>query len=122
MLQTLSYFTQLLNNDSLICIVINLCNCISINNTFYLQSTLTLLIMKKPKSVIESIKKDIAYCIDELNLDNEMIGELLRICEEVGVSCEYFMNEFVCNDDNSDPIHDPEYLSIREVNRLYYTD
>ena len=78
--------------------------------------------MKQSKSVLESIKKDIANCIDELNLDNEMIGELLRICEEVGVSCEYFMDEFVCNDDNSDPIHDPEYLSIREVNRIYYTD
>ena len=78
--------------------------------------------MKTPKSVIESIKKDIAFCIDELNLDNEMIGELLRICEELSVSCEYFMDEFVCNDDNSDPIHDPEYLSIREVNRIYYTD
>ena len=56
--------------------------------------------MKQSKSVLESIKKDIAYCIDELNLDNEMIGELLRICEEVAVSCEYFMDEFVCNDDN----------------------
>ena len=71
--------------------------------------------MKKSKSVIESIKKDIAYCIDELNLDNEMIGELLRICEEVGVSCEYFMDEFVCNDDNSDPIHDPEYLTLKRL-------
>ena len=77
--------------------------------------------MKTPKSVIESIKKDIAYSIDELYLDNEMIGELLRICEEVGVSCEYFMDEFVCNDDNSDPIHDPEYLNIKEVNRIYYS-
>ena len=50
-----------------------------------------------------------------------MIGELLRICEELSVSCEYFMDEFVCNDDNSDPIHDPEYLNIKEVNRIYYT-
>ena len=48
-----------------------------------------------------------------------MIGELLRICEEVGVSCEYFMDEFVCNDD---PVHDPSYLNIREVNRIYYSD
>ena len=78
--------------------------------------------MKTPKSVIESIKEDIAYCIDELNLDNEMIGELLRICEEVGVSCEYFMNEFVCTESNDDPVHDPSYLNIKEVNRIYYTD
>ena len=78
--------------------------------------------MSNPKSVPENIQKDIKYCIDELNLSNEMIGELLRISEELGVSCEYFMDEFVCNDDNSDPIHDPSYLNIREVNRIYYSD
>ena len=109
MLQTLSYFTQLLTNDSLTYININPTNFIRIIN------------MKKSNSHLESIKEDIAYCIDELNLDNEMIGELLRICEEVGVSCEYFMDEFVCNDENSDPIHDPSYLNIREVNRIYYS-
>ena len=74
------------------------------------------------KSHLKKIQNDIAFCIDELNLDDEMIGELLRICEDVGVSCEYFMNEFVCTDDNSAPVHYPEYLSIREVNRIYYTD
>ena len=78
--------------------------------------------MKQSNSHLESIKNDIAFCIDELNLDNEMIGELLRICENVGVSCEYFMNEFVCTDDNEDPVHDPDYLNIREVNRIYYSD
>ena len=74
------------------------------------------------KSHLKRIQNDIAFCIDELNLDDEMIGELLRICEEINVSCEYFMNEFVCTEDNSDPVHDPEYLSIREVNRIYYSD
>ena len=73
-------------------------------------------------SNLKKIQNDIAFCIDELNLDNEMIGEFLRICEEIDVSCEYFMEEFVCNDDNSDPIHDPDYLNIREVNRIYYSD
>ncbi len=74
------------------------------------------------KSNLKRIQNDIAFCIDELNLDDEMIGELLRICEEVNVSCEYFMNEFVCTDDNEDPVHDPSYLNIREVNRIYYSD
>ena len=78
--------------------------------------------MNNPKSSLESIKEDIAFCIDELNLDNEMIGELLRICEEINVSCEYFMNEFVCTESNDDPVHDPDYLNIREVNRIYYSD
>ena len=74
------------------------------------------------KSNLKRIQNDIAFCIDELNLEDEMIGELLRICEEINVSCEYFMNEFVCTESNEDPVHDPEYLSIREVNRIYYTD
>ena len=74
------------------------------------------------KSHLKRIQNDIAFCIDELNLDDEMIGELLRICEEINVSCEYFMNEFVCTDDNEDPVHDPSYLNIREVNRIYYSD
>ena len=74
------------------------------------------------KSNLKRIQNDIAFCIDELNLDDEMIGELLRICEEINVSCEYFMNEFVCTDDNEDAVHDPSYLNIREVNRIYYSD
>ena len=37
------------------------------------------------------LEKDIAYCIDELDLDDNRIGELLRACEELGnISCEYF--------------------------------
>ena len=30
------------------------------------------------------IEKDIAFCIDELNLTNDQIGEILRACEELG--------------------------------------
>ena len=79
--------------------------------------------MKTPKSVIESIKQDIAFCIDELNLSNEHIGELLRCCEELGgISCEYFMEEFVFESNIEEHYDDPEYLSIREVNRIYYSD
>ena len=36
------------------------------------------------------IEKDIAFCIDELNLDDYQIGELLRATEKLGnISCEY---------------------------------
>ena len=69
------------------------------------------------------IEKDIAFCIDELDLSNEQIGELLRACENLGnISCEYFCEEFVCTDNNEDPIHDPDYLNINEVNRIYYNN
>ena len=44
----------------------------------------------------EQLQNDIAYCIDELNLSNELIGNVLRSCEELGnISAEYLMEEFV---------------------------
>ena len=32
----------------------------------------------------KQLEKDIAFCIDELNLDNNEIGEMLRACERLG--------------------------------------
>ena len=61
------------------------------------------------------IEKDIAFCIDELDLSNEQIGELLRACENLGnISCEYFCEEFVFQSDTEedhDRLHDPNYLT-----------
>ena len=37
------------------------------------------------------IEKDIAFCIDELDLTDYQIGELLRACEKLGnIAVEYF--------------------------------
>ncbi len=62
------------------------------------------------------IEKDIAYCIDELDLDDNRIGELLRACEELGnISVEYFCEEFLFVDENEevqDRWHDDDYLRI----------
>ena len=62
------------------------------------------------------LEKDIAYCIDELDLDDNRIGELLRACEELGnISCEYFCEEFIFVDENQevqDRWHDDDYLKI----------
>ena len=62
------------------------------------------------------IEKDIAFCIDELDLSNEQIGELLRACENLGnISCEYFCEEFVFQSDTEedhDRLHDVNYLTI----------
>ena len=62
------------------------------------------------------IEKDIAFCIDELDLSNEQIGELLRACENLGnISCEYFCEEFVFQSDTEedhDRLHDSNYLTI----------
>ena len=62
------------------------------------------------------IEKDIAFCIDELDLTNEQIGEILRACENLGnISVEYFCEEFVFQsntEDDHDRLHDPNYLTI----------
>ena len=62
------------------------------------------------------IEKDIAFCIDELDLSNEQIGEMLRACEKLGgISAEYFCNEFIFEENNLDALdryHDDNYLKI----------
>ena len=62
------------------------------------------------------LEKDIAYCIDVLNLSNEQIGEMLRTCEHYGnISAEYFTEEFIfqCDDEDAlDRYHDDNYLTI----------
>ena len=62
------------------------------------------------------LEKDIAFCIDELDLSNEQIGEILRACENLGnISVEYFCEEFIfqCDtDEELDRLHDDNYLTI----------
>ena len=62
------------------------------------------------------MERDIAYCIDELDLTNEQIGEILRACERLGnITVEYFCEEFIfeCNtDEEIDRLHDNNYLKI----------
>ena len=62
------------------------------------------------------IEKDIAFCIDELALSNEQIGEMLRACEKLGgISAEYFCDEFIFEENNLDALdryHDDNYLKI----------
>ena len=60
----------------------------------------------------EQLEKDIAFCIDECDMNDEQIGHFLRAAEEIGVNCQYLAEEFVfesetmeeferlhCNDD-----------------------
>ena len=76
------------------------------------------------------MEKDIAYCIDNLELSNDQIGEILRACEQLGnISVEYFCEEFIFggrdNPEELDPeevnrLHDSDYLSIAEFNNLHW--
>ena len=64
----------------------------------------------------EQLERDIAFCIDELDLSNEQIGEILRAREQLGnISVEYFCEEFIFEVDNEDALdryHDDNYLKI----------
>ena len=64
----------------------------------------------------KQLEKDIAYCIDILDLSNNQIGEILRACEQLGnISVEYFCEEliFQCDtDEELDRLHDDNYLTI----------
>ena len=69
------------------------------------------------------LERDIAFCIDDCGMDDEQIGDMLRICEELGnISCEYFAEEFVFLDDNNggERLHTNDYLNIAEFNALYW--
>ena len=70
------------------------------------------------------LEKDIAFCIDEMDLADEEIGEMLRCIERLGVnSVEHFCEEFVFIDEDggfSDNLHNDEYLNIAEFNAMYW--
>ena len=59
---------------------------------------------------------DIAFCVDDLELNDEQIGIYLRAAEEIGVSCRYMAEEFVFESDTQEEFHrlhlDPDYLKI----------
>ena len=62
----------------------------------------------------KQLKENIKYCIDVLELEDNSIGEVLRASEKLGVSCEYFVEEFVVLDDSEaeQSIHDDDYLPM----------
>ena len=62
----------------------------------------------------KQLKENIRYLIDDLHLEDKSIGEVLRASEKLGVSCEYFVEEFLVFDDTEaeQSIHDDEYLRM----------
>ena len=59
---------------------------------------------------------DIAFCVDDLELNDEQIGLYLRASEEIGVSCRYMAEEFIFESETMEEFHrlhlDPDYLKI----------
>ena len=64
----------------------------------------------------DQLLADIAFCVDDLELNDEQIGIYLRAAEEIGVSCRYMAEEFVFESDTMEEFHrlhlDPDYLKI----------
>ena len=73
---------------------------------------------------IEQLEKDIAFCIDEMNLGDSEIGEMLRACEKLGgIGVEYFCEEFIFVDEEGEAQmqwHDDDHLNIAEFNAMYW--
>ncbi len=66
------------------------------------------------RSIKKQMKENIRYLLDDLHLgDDNAVGEVLRAAEKLGVSCEYFVEEFLVLDDinSTQSVHDDEYLS-----------
>ena len=68
--------------------------------------------MTKEDQLIE----DIAFCVDDLGLNDEQIGIYLRASEELGVNCRYMAEEFVFESDTPEEFErlhlNPDYLKI----------
>ena len=65
----------------------------------------------------EQLQKNIAFCIDVCEMDDEEIGDMLREIETVGLtSVEYFCEEFIFAPEDCDDVmkyHDEDYLPIK---------
>ena len=64
----------------------------------------------------DQLIKDIAYCIDECDMNDEQIGLFLRSSEELGVSCQYLAEEFAFAPETPEEFErlhlNPDYLKI----------
>ena len=64
----------------------------------------------------DQLIKDIAYCIDEGDMNDEQIGLFLRSSEELGVSCQYLAEEFAFAPETPEEFErlhlNPDYLKI----------
>ena len=64
----------------------------------------------------DQLQKDIAFCIDKCDMNDDQIGEFLRASEELGIGCEYLAEEFIFESETQDEFHrlhcDDNYLKI----------
>jgi len=68
--------------------------------------------------MLDEILNHLEYCIDVCGMDDEQTGEFLATCLDMGVTPQYFCEEFLVT--TNEDVHDPEYLNIAEFNCLHW--
>ena len=77
-------------------------------------------ITKIPPNIMRSkedqLIKNIEFCVEDLELNDEQIEYFIRASEEIGVNCQYMAEEFVFETESEEEFYrlhvDPEYLKI----------
>ena len=66
---------------------------------------------------VESVLTDLEYCIDNLGCNDEQTAEVIAAAEDLGVSPQYFINEFIVTGDAN--VHQQDYLSVDTFNAVH---
>ena len=66
--------------------------------------------------MVDQLIADLKFCIEELGCNDDQIAELITVSDEMGISVEYFWEEFIVTESTS--VHQDEYLSIEEFEEL----
>ena len=70
------------------------------------------------KSEVDQIIDNLEFCIETLGLNDEQTGDVLAATNEIGVSVEYFANEFM--ETSSVRVHENDYLNIAMFNAMFW--
>lgn len=70
-------------------------------------------------TMFQDFTNDIAYCIQYLGCNHEETDELIGCADDMGLSVEYFCEEFIFGGENIANYHNDEYLSIDEFNTIH---
>ena len=74
----------------------------------------------------EQLEKNIAFCIDECEMDDQQIGDMLGCIEKQKLaSVEHFCEEFVFipeDDSEWQRYHEKDYLNIAQFNAMYFAN
>lgn len=70
-------------------------------------------------TIFQDFTNDIAYCIQYLGCNHEETDELIGCADDMGLSVQYFCEEFIFGGDSIAKYHDEDYLSIDAFNTIH---